>query len=94
MNKLQLEGLIKAGAFDCLEKNRRKIFESVPDLIKASKTSEITSNNLSLFTDEKTSQVINLNNVNNGKSQKLLKRNLSLLVFLLVIIPLKTTMFF
>ena len=28
LNKLQLEGLIKAGAFDCLEKNRRKILKA------------------------------------------------------------------
>ena len=41
LNKLQLEGLIKAGAFDCLEKNRRKIYESVPDLIKLLKLQKL-----------------------------------------------------
>ena len=89
LNKLQLEGLIKAGAFDCLEKNRRKIFESVPDLIKASKTSEITSNNLSLFTDEKTSQVINLNDVKQWKESEIIEKEFESIGFFVSDHPLK-----
>ena len=38
INKLQLEGLIKAGAFDCFDKNRNKLFENVPEIIKQSKS--------------------------------------------------------
>ena len=34
INKRQLEGLIKGGAFDSLDKNRRKLFSSVDSLIK------------------------------------------------------------
>ena len=37
INKLQLEGLVKAGAFDCLIRNRRGIFEFIPQLIQKSK---------------------------------------------------------
>ena len=37
INKLQLEGLAKAGAFDALEKNRKAIHESIPNIILASK---------------------------------------------------------
>jgi DNA polymerase-3 subunit alpha len=33
VNKLQLEGLVKAGAFDQLETNRKKIFDSIPKII-------------------------------------------------------------
>ncbi len=89
LNKLQLEGLIKAGAFDCLEKNRRKIYESVPDLIKASKTSEVTSNNLNLFSEEKTSQVINLNNVKQWKESEIVEKEFESIGFFVSEHPLK-----
>ena len=86
---MQLEGLIKAGAFDCLEKNRRKIYESVPDLIKASKTSEVTSNNLNLFAEEKTSQVINLNNVKQWKESEIIEKEFESIGFFVSEHPLK-----
>ncbi len=38
INKLQLEGLVKAGAFDTLEVNRASIFHSIPNLIQRNKT--------------------------------------------------------
>ena len=37
VNKLQLEGLVKAGAFDNIEKNRKKIFSSIPKIIQTIK---------------------------------------------------------
>ena len=37
INKLQLEGLVKAGAFDKLNDNRQSIFNSIPNLITKSK---------------------------------------------------------
>ncbi len=37
VNKLQLEGLVKAGAFDKIEKNRKKIFFSIPKIIQTIK---------------------------------------------------------
>ncbi len=37
INKLQLEGLVKAGAFDSLEKNRNLLFNSIPKLIQINK---------------------------------------------------------
>ena len=37
INKLQLEGLIKAGAFDSIESNRNSLLSSVPNLILKSK---------------------------------------------------------
>ena len=37
INKLQLEGLVKAGAFDSINNNRKSIFASIPSLITKSK---------------------------------------------------------
>tara|TARA_B100000003_G_C10935962_1_gene373251 strand:- start:91 stop:3510 length:3420 start_codon:yes stop_codon:yes gene_type:complete len=37
INKLQLEGLVKAGAFDNLNNNRQSIFNSIPNIISKSK---------------------------------------------------------
>ena len=39
INKLQLEGLVKAGAFDKLNNNRKQIYDSIPQLILKSKNS-------------------------------------------------------
>ena len=33
INKLQLEGLVKAGDFDKLHENRHSIFNSIPNII-------------------------------------------------------------
>jgi DNA polymerase-3 subunit alpha len=51
VNKLQLEGLVKAGAFDEIELNRKKLFEAIPKIIQTikSKYEEKTSNQSSLF---------------------------------------------
>ena len=53
MNKLQLEGLVKAGAFDNLEKNRKKLFVSIPKIIQnIKKINEDRNNNqTNLFND-------------------------------------------
>ncbi|MBD1145510.1 DNA polymerase III subunit alpha [Pelagibacterales bacterium SAG-MED34] len=37
INKLQLEGLVKAGAFDSLNKNRQSLYNSIPNIILKSK---------------------------------------------------------
>ena len=39
VNKLQLEGLVKAGAFDTIESNRKKLFNSIPKIIQTIKNS-------------------------------------------------------
>ena len=53
VNKLQLEGLVKAGAFDELDPNRKKLFEGIPKIIQTikSKHEEKVSNQTSLFDD-------------------------------------------
>jgi len=53
VNKLQLEGLVKAGAFDEIDVNRKKLFESIPKIIQTikSKHDEKISNQKNLFDD-------------------------------------------
>jgi len=63
INKLQMEGLIKSGAFDCLETNRKFLFDVVPEIIKISKNykdSNLLQNNL--FDSDKTSKLPSLEN--------------------------------
>ena len=51
VNKLQLEGLVKAGAFDEIDSNRKKLFEAIPKIIQTikSKYDEKISNQANLF---------------------------------------------
>ena len=53
INKLQLEGLTKAGAFDSIVDNRRSFYESIPNLILKSKSifENISQNQIELFTN-------------------------------------------
>ncbi len=53
INKLQLEGLVKAGAFDNLNSNRKSLFESIPNFIKKSKNfhENKSANQIDLFGD-------------------------------------------
>ena len=51
INKLQLEGLVKAGAFDKINKNRKSLFISIPNLITKSKNlfENKSANQIDLF---------------------------------------------
>jgi DNA polymerase-3 subunit alpha len=53
INKLQLEGLVKAGAFDNLNNNRQSIFNSIPSIITKSKNDfdNKVANQIDLFGD-------------------------------------------
>lgn len=53
INKLQLEGLVKAGAFDNLNSNRQAIFNSIPNLILKNKNicENKLANQIDLFSD-------------------------------------------
>jgi len=54
INKLQLEGLVKAGAFDNLNNNRQSLFSSIPNIILKSKNNFENNlvNQIDLFTEE------------------------------------------
>ncbi len=55
INKLQLEGLVKAGAFDNLNSNRQSLFESIPNFITKSKIifENKSANQIDLFGESK-----------------------------------------
>ena len=54
INKLQLEGLTKAGAFDSISNNRRAFYESIPNMILKSKNlfENKLQNQIQLFDDK------------------------------------------
>ena len=51
INKLQLEGLVKSGAFDKINSNRKSLFDSIPILISKSKNifEDKSNNQIDLF---------------------------------------------
>ena len=64
INKLQLEGLVKAGAFDNLHKNRQALFNSIPNFILKTKNifENKAANQIDLFAnDEEQDKEIVLN---------------------------------
>ena len=54
INKLQLEGLVKAGAFDSIFKNRKVLYDNIPNIIQNSKTihENRINNQSSLFLED------------------------------------------
>ena len=54
INKLQLEGLVRAGAFDSLNNNRNSIFQAIPSLILKSKNLHESKkvNQINLFDED------------------------------------------
>jgi len=64
INKLQLEGLVKAGAFDNIDSNRQALFNSIPNFILKTKNifENKAANQIDLFTsDEEQDNEIVLN---------------------------------
>tara|TARA_B100001093_G_scaffold518518_1_gene603651 strand:- start:1337 stop:4747 length:3411 start_codon:yes stop_codon:yes gene_type:complete len=51
VNKLQLEGLVKSGAFDEIDNNRKKLFNSIPKIIQTikNKHQDKIANQINLF---------------------------------------------
>ena len=62
INKLQLEGLVKAGAFDNIEKNRQALFNSIPNFILKTKSiyENKAANQIDLFAadEEQDSEIV------------------------------------
>ncbi len=56
INKLQLEGLVKSGAFDSIKNNRQALFNSIPNFILKSKNifDNKIANQIDLFSSEET----------------------------------------
>ncbi len=58
INKLQLEGLVKAGAFDKLNVNRQALYDSIPSIIAKNKNifENKSANQIDLFSEDETSK--------------------------------------
>ena len=76
VNKLQLEGLVKAGAFDEIDLNRKKLFDSIPKIIQTikSKYDERVSNQTNLFNDSnnQNNETFKFNSVKSWTKKELL----------------------
>ena len=76
VNKLQLEGLVKAGAFDEIDLNRKKIFEAIPKIIQTikSKYDEKVSNQTNLFDEvnNKDNEIFEFSTTKSWSKKKLL----------------------
>ena len=91
LSKRQFESLIRAGCFDSLIKNRRKIFVSVETLIKHASLAEHekNSNQIALFQSEKeTNFRIPLHEVNDWRPMQRLKEEFDAIGFYLSAHPL------
>ena len=85
INKLQLEGLVKSGAFDELEKNRKSIFEFIPKLIQMNKLlyDDRVSNQSNLFEAESNTidEKLVISNSNKWEKKELLSEEFKSLGF-------------
>jgi len=93
INKLQLEGLVKAGAFDAIFKNRKALYENITHLIQNSKTiyENKIKNQSSLFSDDnqKISYLIQEKNNSNWPNEEILSKEFESMGFYISNHPLK-----
>tara|TARA_Y100000590_G_scaffold221486_1_gene250666 strand:- start:4331 stop:7756 length:3426 start_codon:yes stop_codon:yes gene_type:complete len=93
INKLQLEGLVKAGAFDSIFKNRKILFGNIPNIIQNSKTiyENKLQNQTSLFSEEsnKISYLIHNKNQADWSDEEILSREFQSVGFYISNHPLK-----
>ena len=93
INKLQLEGLVKAGAFDLIFDNRKILFDNIPNIIQNSKTifDNKVNNQSSLFSDDsgKISYLMNKNNSESWTKDETLSKEFEAVGFFISDHPLK-----
>ena len=93
INKLQLEGLVKAGAFDSIFENRKVLYNNIPNIIQNSKTiyENKLQNQSSLFSEEsqKISYLIKDKNTSNWSSEESLSKEFESVGFYISNHPLK-----
>ena len=83
LNKLQLEGLVKAGAFDCIKNNRRALLNSIPNIILKSKNlfENKLINQINLFNDESVNENDFLNDQEEWNNDEKLSKEFETLGF-------------
>ncbi len=93
INKLQLEGLVKAGAFDSIFKNRKALYDNIPNVIQNSKTiyENKLQNQSSLFSDDsqKISYLIQDKKISNWSNDEILSKEFESVGFYISNHPLK-----
>ena len=90
MNKLQLEGLVKAGAFDNLNKNRQSLFDSIPNFILKTKNifDNKAANQIDLFSEEDVSENDIINDIEDWKFEERLSKEFEAVGFFISDHPL------
>jgi DNA polymerase-3 subunit alpha len=90
MNKLQLEGLVKAGAFDNININRQSLFNSIPNFILKTKNifDNKSANQIDLFEEDETSQNDIINDIEDWKFEERLSKEFEAIGFFISDHPL------
>jgi DNA polymerase-3 subunit alpha len=90
INKLQLEGLVKAGAFDKIDKNRQSIFNSIPNIITKSKNDfdNKVANQIDLFGDSKENEISITENIKDWEFEERLSKEFEAIGFFISDHPL------
>ncbi len=90
INKLQLEGLVKAGAFDNLNDNRQSIFNSIPNIITKSKNDfdNKTANQIDLFGDSEENKINILEDIKDWEFEERLSKEFEAVGFFISDHPL------
>jgi len=90
INKLQLEGLVRAGAFDKINNNRQSLFNSIPNIILKSKNNFENKlvNQIDLFQEDKNATDNYLEKINDWKIDIKLSKEFETLGFFISDHPL------
>ena len=90
INKLQLEGLVKAGAFDNINTNRQSLFNSIPNLITKSKNifENKSTNQIDLFGDNENQENELIINIDDWKFENRLSKEFEAVGFFISDHPL------
>jgi DNA polymerase III subunit alpha len=90
MNKLQLEGLVKAGAFDNLNTNRQALFDSIPNFILKTKNifENKSANQIDLFSEDEEYKNDIINNIEDWKFEERLSKEFEAVGFFISNHPL------
>ena len=92
MNKLQLEGLVKAGAFDSINTNRQSLFDSIPNFITKTKNifENRSTNQIDLFSEDENLENNIINEIDDWKFEERLSKEFEAVRFLYFRSPFKS----
>ena len=90
MNKLQLEGLVKAGAFDSINTNRQSLFDSIPNFITKTKNifENRSTNQIDLFSEDENLENNIINEIDDWKFEERLSKEFEAVGFFISDHPL------